>query len=156
MDIEKKRKFDVIGISVNTTTDMSENCQGLQQIWCRFFKEGIASKISRKIDDDIICVYDNYKQTQPGVYQVRATVGYKVEASTKIPQGMVLTSINEGAYQKFLAKGKMPDCIINKWASIWKDQDHLNRKFETDFEVYTEKSNDMDNGEMEIFIGVSN
>ena len=44
------------------------------------------------------------------------------------------------SYTKFIAKGKMPDCISNSWKEIWSLK--IERAYKYDFEVYDERSKD--------------
>ena len=158
MSKETKQGFDVMGITIETTTKTPDNHQDFKGLWDRFFGEDIASKVPEKISHDIICVYNEYQETQPGIYNVRATAGYKVAQKDTIrdtvPKGMHVASVLEGPYQHFGATGKIPDCIAAKWADIWRSNSTLNRAFVTDFEVYGEKAQDPLNAEMDIYLSV--
>lgn len=46
----------------------------------------------------------------------------------------------------------MPNAVVNTWREIWKKDKELDRKYSYDFEVYTEKSQNGENSEVEIYI----
>ena len=62
--------------------------------------------------------------------------------------------IPTGMYQQITAKGKIPDCIINVWQTIWSAD--INRAYQADFEVYDARSKDWNNAEVEVFLSVKN
>jgi predicted transcriptional regulator YdeE len=155
MIIEMKQGFDVIGITMTTTTDLKENLKDYIDIWGQFKTDDVMSKIKGKISEEVICVYDNYKELSKDRYEVRVTIGSKVNQTKEIPEGMITTSVKPTNYQRFVAKGELPQCIMTEWESIWEKNNSLNRAFSTDYEVYGEKANDKVNGEMEIFLSVS-
>jgi predicted transcriptional regulator YdeE len=63
---------------------------------------------------------------------------------------MTVLTIPENDYTKLVAKGKMPDCVANTWKQIWNLE--INRKYEYDFEIYSEKSKNWNNAEVEVFV----
>ncbi len=54
------------------------------------------------------------------------------------------------SYAKYIAKGKMPNCIAEAWQNIW--QTASNRAYQFDFEVYGIESWDWNDAKVEIFI----
>ncbi|GKX31318.1 hypothetical protein SH1V18_37980 [Vallitalea longa] len=62
-------------------------------------------------------------------------------------------TINEGKYAKFTVKGDMVKAVGDVWAEIWKMD--LNRKYDTDFELYHNDSEDMNNQTIDIFISLN-
>ncbi|MEJ0104349.1 MAG: effector binding domain-containing protein [Bacteroidota bacterium] len=69
-----------------------------------------------------------------------------------MPEGMDSLTIEKAAYQQFIAKGSMPDCVGNTWREIWKT--NIDRAYIADFEVYDERSKDWEDALVDIFIGV--
>ncbi|MCO7317717.1 effector binding domain-containing protein, partial [Riemerella anatipestifer] len=51
-----------------------------------------------------------------------------------------------------VAKGEMPNAVINTWIDIWNRDEELNRKYTYDFEVYGENSQKGQDSEVEIYI----
>ena len=54
------------------------------------------------------------------------------------------------SYTKFIAQGKMPDCIANSWKDIWDSK--IERAYQFDFEIYDERSKDWNNAIVDIFV----
>lgn len=144
-------KFYVIGISVRTTNEGGQAAKDIPQLWERFMSEDIESKIPAKISRDVYGIYTEYEgdYTQP----YTTVLGCKVESLDNIPEGFIGLTIETANYEKYTAKGKMSDDIMyNKWTEIW--QSDLDRTYIADFEIYGERSVDMDNAEVDIFISV--
>lgn len=144
-------KFYVIGISVRTTNEGGLAAKDIPQLWERFMSEDIESKIPAKISRDVYGIYTEYEgdYTQP----YTTVLGCKVESLDNIPEGFIGLTIETANYEKYTAKGKMSDDIVyNKWTEIW--QSDLDRTYLVDFEIYGERSVDMDNAEVDIFISV--
>lgn len=144
-------KFYVIGISVRTTNEGGQAAKDIPQLWERFMSEDIESKIPAKISRDVYGIYTEYEgdYTQP----YTTVLGCKVESLDNIPEGFIGLTIETANYEKYTAKGKMSDDIVyNKWTEIW--QSDLDRTYLADFEIYGERSVDMDNAEVDIFISV--
>nr|WP_297163939.1 GyrI-like domain-containing protein [uncultured Dysgonomonas sp.] len=144
-------KFYVIGISVRTTNEGGQAAKDIPQLWERFMSEDIESKIPAKISRDVYGIYTEYEgdYTQP----YTTVLGCKVESLDNIPEGFIGLTIETANYEKYTAKGKMSDDIVyNKWTEIW--QSDLDRTYIADFEIYGERSVDMDNAEVDIFISV--
>lgn len=57
-------------------------------------------------------------------------------------------------FQKFTAKGEMPNAVMQTWKTIWEQDEVLNRAYQYDFEVYGEKSQNGNESEVEIFVSV--
>lgn len=151
------KKFNIefihlIGLALPSKTT-NENDQSMKdggELWTRFEKEEIASKIPNKLSDEIIAVYFDYEgdHTQPFSY----FIGCKVEEGTHVPDDMDSLTIPAGKYQKITAKGEMPDCMIQTWRTIWKSD--IPRTYNVDFEVYDERSEDWSDAEVDIYLSV--
>ncbi|MBF0576287.1 GyrI-like domain-containing protein [Dysgonomonas sp. GY617] len=144
-------KFFVIGISVRTTNEGGQAAKDIPQLWEKFITENIAAKIPSKVSDSVYGIYTEYEgdYTQP----YTTVLGCKVSSLDNIPDGFIGLTIKADNYEKYTAKGKMSDDIVyKKWTEIW--QSNLNRTYLADFEVYGERSVDMDNAEVDIFISV--
>jgi predicted transcriptional regulator YdeE len=144
--------FKLIGISLPSKTTNENGQSGIDcgNLWQKFITENVVAKIQNKLSDEIYAVYYQYDgdHTKPFSY----FIGCKVAEDTLTPDGMDSVIIKNGNYQKVIAKGKMPDCIGEAWIDIWNSK--LDRQYITDFEVYGEKSQDWNNAEVEIYIGV--
>lgn len=144
-------KFYIIGISVRTTNEGGQAAKDIPQLWDRFVSEDIESKIPNKASTDLYGIYTEYEGDFMQPYTT--IVGYKVSSLDNIPEGLIGLTIETANYEKFTAKGKLSDDIVlNKWTEIWKSD--LDRAYLSDFEIYGERSVDMDNAEVDIFISV--
>lgn len=143
--------FDVVGIKVRTANDGSAG-KDLPMLWGKFMGEQLKDKIPNKINDSIYCLYTNYDGDHTEPYD--AILGCRVSSIEDIPEGMVVHNIESTNGAKFTAKGSLikGEAVINTWFEIWKSG--LDRTFTTDFEVYDERSSDIENAEVDIYISI--
>ena len=144
-------EFHVIGLSVRTRNEDQHITQDIQNLWKKFIDQETVHTIPNRIEDTMYGIYTDYENGPAGYYT--AIVGYKVSTLDNIPEGLVGTTIKDGNYSKFIAKGDVTkDAIPNAWANIWKSD--LDRKYTTDFEVYDNRAMDPTNAEVDIFVAV--
>lgn len=150
--LQNMKSMRLIGLALpsKTTNQNGQSMKDCGELWTRFEKEDVFSKIPNKLSNEVLAVYHDYEgdHTQPFSY----FIGCKVGEGTKIPEGLNSITIPSGNYQKIIAKGKMPDCIANAWEEIWKSD--IPRSFKTDFEVYDERSQDWSHAEVDIYLFV--
>lgn len=144
--------FKIIGISVRTTNQNNQAQQDLGQFWGQFFSENSFEKIPNKISNEILSIYTDYKSDFTEEYT--AIIGVAVSTLGEIPEGMIGREFPAEHFQKFTAKGKMPEAVGKTWNEIWQKDKELNRKYTYDFEVYGEKSQKGDHSEVEIYIAI--
>ncbi|WP_406844809.1 GyrI-like domain-containing protein [Flavobacterium soyae] len=148
MDIHN---FSIIGISVRTTNENGQSGQDIPALWNKFISEGVADKITNKLNNDIICVYTDYEKDHNKPYTT--ILGCPVENLDCIPEGLTGKIIESDNYDKFTPKGNLADGIVyNEWLKIW--DSGLNRIFTSDFEIYGKKAQDRENAEVDIYIAV--
>lgn len=152
MDKIEIKGFKLIGLALKTKTT-NENRQSAidcGNFWQKFETGNYAEKIPGKLSNEIFAVYHSYEgdYTKPYSY----FIGCKVKNDTEVPPGMDSLIIPAGQYEKFIAKGIMPDCVAETWKEIWRS--NISRAYHPDFEVYDERSKDWNNAEVEIFISV--
>lgn len=147
MEVNSKK---IIGIAVETTNQNGQAGEDLGKLWGRFFE--VSDQIPNKKSDQIYSVYTHYETDYQGKYT--AIVGYEVTSLQRIPDGFIGKEIGGGRYEKFIAKGEMPQAVMQSWESIWSKDEELNRAYTADFEVYGEKSRNGKESEVEIFIAV--
>lgn len=151
MDNKKIEAFNIIGISVRTTNENGQAGQDIPELWSNFINNGIADKISNKIDNSIYCIYTEYEKDHTKPYTT--ILGCKVSDLETIPDGMVGRHFEENKYTKFTAKGNISQGIVfNEWTRIWNSD--LDRTFTADFEIYGEKAQNPENAEVDIFIAI--
>lgn len=144
--------FKIIGISSWTTNADGQAVIDLGKLWNRFRAENILSLIPNRLSNDVYMIYTDYMTNHQGAYT--AIIGCKVSSLINIPPGLMGREFNGGQYRKFVAKGKMPHVVIRQWQEIWNEDKKLGRKYTADFEVYSRKSRDPENAEIEIFIAI--
>jgi predicted transcriptional regulator YdeE len=145
-----KKSFQVIGIEMTTSNEKS--MEDIPVLWEKFYTRDIKKNIPNKLDNNILAIYTNYEgnYTMPYTY----LLGCVVSSLSDIPEGMIGKSISSAKYEIFTAKGKMPDKIVEAWQYIWGPEIDAKRSYVTDFEVYGDKYNDLENSEVEVYIGV--
>lgn len=146
--------FSIVGISLRTdNSDFEKLTSDLQGLWSRFFSENIADKIPNKINADIYCVYTDYEGDWTKPYS--ALLGCRVANLDNIPVGLIRKSFDRGLYKQFIAQGNLlQGVVLDTWKHIWSEDANLPRTYIADFEVYSEKSRNFENAEVDIFIGV--
>jgi len=142
--------FKIIGISTRTTNKDNKAQQDLVQLWGKFYSENIFEKIPNKLSNEILTIYTDYKSDFTEDYTT--IIGIPVSTLAEIPNGLVGREFQAENFQKFTAKGEMPNAVVNTWIDIWKRDKELNRKYSYDFEVYGKKSQNGENSEVDIYI----
>ena len=148
--MEQIENFKIIGIETETTNENGKSAEDLGKLWERFYGENVPSKIQNKKSDEIYSIYTDYESDYQGKY--KTIIGQKVSSLDKVPNGLIGREFNGGKYQKFIAKGQMPNAVMEKWQEIWAKDKELNRKYTADFEVYGKKPQNGENSEVEIYI----
>ncbi len=142
--------FKIIGIEVKTTNE--KGAKDIGALWGKFYGENIAGKIPNKESEEIYAIYTDYESDYTGKYTT--VIGQKVTTLKSIPEGCIGREFQGGSHKKFMAKGAMPDAVVQAWKEIWDKDKILNRKYTSDFEVYGDKSQNGDNSEVAIYIAV--
>lgn len=142
--------FKIIGISTRTTNQNNQAQQDLENLWGQFFAQNIFEKIPNKLSNEVFAIYTDYKSNYTEDYT--AIIGILVSTLDEIPDGLIGREFQGEKFQKFIAKGEMPNAVVDMWLDIWQKDKELNRKYTYDFEVYGEKSQNGANSEVEIFI----
>ncbi len=144
--------FFVVGLAVRTRKENNQAAQDIPALWNRFMGEGIAEKITNKIDPTVYAVYTDYEgdHTQP----YTTLIGCRVPSLADIPEGMTGREIPGGTFRQYLAKGNLQEgAVYGVWNEIW--QTDLLRSYRADFEVYGPKSMNPLDAEVEILIGLN-
>ncbi|CAM3879509.1 MULTISPECIES: GyrI-like domain-containing protein [Flavobacterium] len=141
----------IVGIAKRTTNENQQAAKDIPLLWEKFISEDIANKISKKTNDNIYAIYSDYESDHTKPYTIY--IGCPVESLDNIPENMVSKTIFKGNYTKFIAKGDYKQgSVYNEWMKIWNTP--LDRKYTTDFEVYSEKSKDLAKAEVPIYISI--
>ncbi|MBV7440864.1 GyrI-like domain-containing protein [Weeksellaceae bacterium TAE3-ERU29] len=147
-----EKGFKIIGISTRTTNKDNQSAKDLGELWGKFYSENIMTKIPNKISNEILSIYTDYKSDYTDEYT--SIIGMPVSTLDEIPNGLIGREFKAENFKKFIAKGEMPKAVADTWGEIWQKDNDLNRKYTYDFEVYSEKSQNGENSEVEIFVAV--
>lgn len=142
--------FKVIGITVRTTNKDGQAMQDVGKLWGQFFADNVFEKIPNKQSGEILSIYTDYKSDYTEEYTT--LIGVPVTTLDEIPEGLTGREFHPEQFQKFTAKGAMPAAVGNCWMDLWQRDKELNRKYSYDFEVYSEKSQQGDHSEVDIYI----
>ena len=159
LKIVQKNAMKVIGIEVRTSNKDEADTQKarIPQLWQRFFQEDIVEKIPHKAPSGhILAMYTDYKSDEHGPYT--AVIGCEVTNFEELPQGLVAKMLPESSYALFTTqRGPLTTIVGDAWKEIWQlrpSQLGGSRRFSADFEMYTEKSLDPQNAEVDIYIAI--
>ncbi|MFI5155730.1 MAG: GyrI-like domain-containing protein [Chitinophagales bacterium] len=142
--------FRIIGLAVRTTNQGAKSQEDISGLWQRFMREDIISKIPDKENDQIYCLYTDYENEANGHYTT--IIGCKVKSLEKTPEFCIGKTIPASTYQLIVSKGKLPEAVVDTWKRIWLSG--MKRKFQTDFDLYGEKSKDPNRAEVETYLSV--
>lgn len=146
----QQKGFKIIGITTQTSNQNSEAPEAIGALWGQFISENLLEKIPNQLDSDIICIYTDYQSDYTGKYT--CILGVKVSSLETIPDGLIGREFPGGTFQPFLAKGELPQAVIETWQQIWQEDQNLNRSYQYDYEVYDERSRQGADSEVAIFI----
>jgi predicted transcriptional regulator YdeE len=123
--------------------------------WQKFFEEGILHKIPNKIGSNIYARYTDYASDRNGEYSF--VIGAMVKKGTIAPDGMVLKTVAGGRFAVLNSdQGLLPKIVPGVWREIWKleDEKELRRTYNTDFEIYDQRSQDPQNAQVDLYVGI--
>jgi predicted transcriptional regulator YdeE len=148
----KLDSFQVVGIAVRTSNHKGAAAVDIPAHWQKFMADQIMQQIPNKSSNEIYAIYTNYEGDYTSPYDF--VLGCKVESTDHIPEDMVSITIASSPYEQFTVKGDLEKgrIVFDAWQNIWKSE--MNRAYEVDFEVYGEKSQDMSNAEVDIFVSI--
>jgi len=148
--IFEKPDFYFAGISCRTENADGKAGQDIYNLWDRLFKEDISRKISNKISDDTYTVYTDYESDHNGEYT--AIVGFPVTYTKEAPKGIELFKIKGGKYAEIIARGELPDCVLEAWEDIYNSD--LDRRYGADFDIYPDDNLDPLNTKVKIYVSI--
>jgi predicted transcriptional regulator YdeE len=148
--------FTIIGIAARTDNAKESTANGIiPKQWQRFFNEGIPVKIPSTSGMNFYAVYSDYASDHNGEYTY--VVGQAVKDGTAAPSGMVAKRVPAGHYAVFTTEvGPFAKVISAAWQRIFKLEaaGKLNRAYKTDFEIYDQRAQNPQNGQIDIYVGL--
>jgi predicted transcriptional regulator YdeE len=150
--------FYVAGWLIRTNNADEAGGKGkIGPLWHRIMGQNLVGQIPHRSDGALYVVYSNYASNEKGDYDY--LVGARVSSVDSLPAGMTWRKVEPGAYAVILTdKGQMPGVLQAAWARIWKmTPTDLGgkRAFLTDYEIYDERSADMQSAQVEIRVGLA-
>lgn len=143
--------FHIVGISVRTTNQNGQAEGDIAALWTKFMDDDVMSQIPSRLSDDIYSVYTDYETDHTGFYT--AILGCKVVALDHIPEGLTSVSIPADTYQAHHLGGTFPNNIGEAWQHIWENAS--DRKYTTDFDLYTFSSESFAETDVKIYVAVN-
>jgi predicted transcriptional regulator YdeE len=148
--------FLVIGIEAHTTNAREATADGIvPKQWQKFFQEGIFAKIPNRTGSNIYALYTDYESDHNGEYSF--VIGAMVKNGTVAPAGMVAKQVSGGQFAVISSdKGPLPKVVPAAWQAVWKMEDDgkIKRAYQTDFEIYDKRSQDPQNAQVDIYVGL--
>ena len=151
MDKVTIKGFFLVGISVRTTNQNGQAMKDIGGLWNWFISEQVLQQVVNRLSDDIYCVYTDYESDKDGYYTT--VLGCQVATKDNIPEGLICITVPPGNYNRYVAKGALSQAVGETWQQIWTSD--IDRKYMADFDVYGERSQSQDDGEVEVFVGVN-
>jgi len=155
--VVEKDGFTVIGISARTSNAKEVTDEGvIGKMWGRLFQEGVLAKIPNKADHSIVAVYTGYASDHNGEYTY--VLGARVNSDAEVPAGMVAKKIPSQKFAVFTSeKGPAAKIVPQVWMKINSLPQAAvggNRLYKADFEVYDERASDVENLQIDVYIGI--
>lgn len=139
------KSINIVGISTITSNEAALNQHTIGKLWNEFLSTPIKEKLAGISSPSVFAVYSNYENGYQGKYQI--TIGYAVNDTSTIPNGLTTVTIPAGKYKIFKSKSPAPEDIVDTWKTIWQlDSSILQPNFVTTFEEYKDN-------EVMIYIG---
>ena len=147
--LDRIEGFPVVGLSAVTSGNENAS-EEINALWEDFFKRSIGQDVPNRVDNVIYAVYSDYEgdHTQP----YRLTLGYKVTEGA-VADHLHKIDVKTADYAMMGAAGEQPKALIETWTAVW--QSDLDRRFETDFEVYGQRFFEEGVHEVLVCVGVN-
>ncbi len=148
--LDKIDGFSVVGISTIIAGSDTAS-EDINALWEDFFKRSIGQDVTERVDDVIYAVYSDYEGDHTKPY--RLTLGYKVKEAVALKDHLYQVDVQTADYAMMGAAGEQPKALIETWTAVW--QSDLDRRFETDFEVYGQRFFEEGVHEVLVCVGVN-
>lgn len=148
--LEKLPAFSVVGLSAKIA-GAETAAEEINILWEQFFKQSIGQMVDNRVDDVIYAVYSDYEGDHTKPY--RLTVGYKIKGDPILKDHLTHVEVKEANYAMMSAAGEQPKALFETWTAVW--QSDLDRRFETDFEVYGQRFFEAGVHEVLVAVGIN-
>ena len=150
-DIRKMPAFTVVGVTRRTSNGDGRSIKDIPAVWQDFLTMNAGSKIkNRSVPPVMYAVYSDYESDWTKEYNF--LIGCGVTRAPDVPEGMAVRRIPEQTYVHFVAKGEMPQSLIEIWSAVWLSD--LPRTYTFDFELYDKRFARPANKEIDVYVAV--
>jgi predicted transcriptional regulator YdeE len=137
--VEHQDSFLVVGLTVRTNNAAEAGGQGkLAQLWQAAMNNNQLQQLPNQTGEGFVVVYSNYASDHTGDYDY--TLGVRVTAVGKVPDGFVVRKIQAGKYAVIQSETGPPQEVI---PALWQRINSMTperlggvRAYQTDFETY--------------------
>ena len=150
--LKKMPEFMVVGVSRRTCNADGRSINDIPAVWRDFLTINSAVQIkNRAVPPKMYAVYSDYEKDWTKEYAF--LIGCGVTRAASVPEGMEVRKIPAQTYAHFVAKGEMPQSLLEVWSSVWLSD--LPRAYTFDFEVYDQRFTRPENKEIDVYIAVN-
>ncbi|MCH9611744.1 MAG: hypothetical protein S4CHLAM102_02170 [Chlamydiia bacterium] len=144
----------VIGVTTLIQLPQKLAAKDLNLLWIEFFAAKVDKLLTNYSDEMIYLLYTEIQvdPNNPDGVQAQATIGYKVDDSQKVPEGLSEAFLPPFDYAQFTTKGPHPESIGELWSII--EESGLPRAFVADLELYPTDSFHGDAPEVALLVSV--
>lgn len=147
----KRPEFTVVGVTRRTCNADGRSIQDIPAVWRDFLTANAASKIRhRAVPPVMYAVYSDYEKDWTREYNF--LIGCGVTRAPDVPEGMAVRRIPAQTYAHFVARGEMPQSLLDVWSSVWLSD--LPRTYTFDFEVYDQRFTRPKDKEIDVYVAV--
>lgn len=149
--IRKIPAFTVVGVTRRTCNGDGRSIQDIPSVWKDFLTMNAGAKIkNRSVPPVMYAIYSDYESDWTKEYNF--LIGCGVTRAPDVPEGMTVRRIPEQTYAHFVAKGEMPQSLIEIWSAVWLSD--LPRTYTYDFELYDKRFTRPANKEIDVYVAV--
>ena len=147
------KELSIIGIQArtNNTKEMTDGGVIPKQ-WDKFFAEGVLARIPNKVNPTVYALYTDYAGDRKGDYSF--FIGAEVSYTAAIPAGMVAKKVFAGKYAVVTSARVRRRPVVEVRLDRFRRQLGGARAYQTDFEVYDQRSRGPQDSQIDIFVGI--
>ncbi|MEV0384136.1 effector binding domain-containing protein [Nonomuraea sp. NPDC050643] len=146
MDVIERAELIVVGFAVRTTNaeEVDPGRAKLPTLWQRTGAPGAFAHVPGRLDENLYAVLTDYESDHNGAYT--QIVGIGVRTVPRLPEGMVAVRVPAARSLKLVARGPMPQALVEAWQQVWKHTESggaPSRAYTTDLEVHHPEGADL-------------
>ena len=155
----QQNAFSVVGIEASSNRAKEEGPDAIVgKLWQQFTRQNLIDKIPGRTGQSIIAVYTDFSDDGHGEFTLILGAQVRPVPNPVIPDGMVVKTVPAGRYAVFTTpRGPAAKVIPETWKQIvdyFASPAHGQRAFDADYEVYDQGSVDLNNVQVDIYVGL--